>query len=395
MFRKLLVLFALVATSSSFSAPDEVLATEKSVYNILTSLEDDSGEMVTAKTGTGFLINENGNLITNHHVVDTESLRQFTMESYLEKIGKKKGCDFSDYQNLDQKCKKVFAVEGVSIKAVVDSLKPKIQVTLGSKRISSNLKDAEVIWGNEKNDISLLFVDALRQKPSLILSEVMPEKLSDAFAIGYPGVTNSRRLDHEIVEATTTDGKVSIIVEEGVENIATTVIQHNVPVNPGNSGGPLVNVCGQVVGVNTQAITMDGGRTTQGVYFASHIGFVISQMREQGININTSSTKCLSNLENTTKKIAETNSKSTYGMLASALGVLVALVAIVLSLRRPREKIITQLETYTSYIRRKRREPEPSSIPPSPGKKWVLSGSVKETGEKMINRVNGKYPGLT
>ena len=67
----------------------------------------------------------------------------------------------------------------------------------------------------------------------------------------------------------TTEGRL-------VENI----IQHTAPLNPGNSGGPLVNSHGQVVGINTAIIAM-----TQGIGFAipsRTASWVVSQLLSHG-----------------------------------------------------------------------------------------------------------------
>ncbi len=67
----------------------------------------------------------------------------------------------------------------------------------------------------------------------------------------------------------TTEGRL-------IENI----VQHTAPLNPGNSGGPLVNSHGQVVGINTAIIAM-----TQGIGFAipSHTAsWIVSQLLTHG-----------------------------------------------------------------------------------------------------------------
>lgn len=61
-----------------------------------------------------------------------------------------------------------------------------------------------------------------------------------------------------------------------IENI----IQHTAPLNPGSSGGPLVNSRGQVVGINTAIIAM-----AQGIGFAipsNTANWVVSQLMTQG-----------------------------------------------------------------------------------------------------------------
>lgn len=47
-----------------------------------------------------------------------------------------------------------------------------------------------------------------------------------------------------------------------------STIQHQAPVNPGNSGGPLVNSKRELIGINTLGNTQQGGRTIQGQYYA-------------------------------------------------------------------------------------------------------------------------------
>ena len=372
-----------IMTSFNVSAiPQQVLDAKKSVYYIETSLENDKGTKLSGASGTGFLINDDGNLITNHHVINTDSLKVNAIRSLLKLQAKKYGCDFMHPKKLNNSCRKKLHQSILAIKKAVSSFKPVIHVVAGNKRTEDSLKKATIVWKNKENDLALISVEYLKgkNKSTLGLSENEPKQLTPVYAIGYPGVTLAQRLDHTSIQATITDGSISAILSDGVKGINTKVIQHNASVNPGNSGGPLVNSCGEVIGVNTQAPTISGGRITQGVYFSSYIGFVRYILKEKNIKFNTPTT-CL------TPKTNKTQSKwSKYGVFAGILGaILIALTAFIFSIRKAKPQIVNQVETYTQYARRSGKKDPADKVKESPvsEQKWLLSGSVKETGENI------------
>jgi len=108
---------------------------------------------------------------------------------------------------------------------------------------------AKVIGQDKRTDIALLKIDA-KNLPALDLSSPPPVKPGEwVIAIGSPfGFENS----------------VSAGIVSGVHRALpggqlTPFIQTDVAVNPGNSGGPLLNSAGQVVGVNSQIYSRTGG----------------------------------------------------------------------------------------------------------------------------------------
>ena len=102
-------------------------------------------------------------------------------------------------------------------------------------------------------DLAILRVDGL-DRPPVTFSRVVEDRLAkggQVFAIGFPGVGD--RLGPVDV-ASFAPGTVSRLFSGPWAEDAPVIriIQHTAPTNPGNSGGPLVNGCGQVVGVNSQ-----------------------------------------------------------------------------------------------------------------------------------------------
>ena len=65
--------------------------------------------------------------------------------------------------------------------------------------------------------------------------------------------------------AALTDGIVSAINRDVyVDGVTMTLIQTNAALNNGNSGGPLINVYGQVVGINTMKMGSSSTTSVEG-----------------------------------------------------------------------------------------------------------------------------------
>lgn len=83
-------------------------------------------------------------------------------------------------------------------------------------------------------------------------------------ALGFPGAfesdSNERRL--QASDGTVSSGVTSASIGDTLPKYPA-LIQHQAPISPGNSGGPLFNDRGQVIGLNTLASTGEGGRQNQ------------------------------------------------------------------------------------------------------------------------------------
>ena len=108
---------------------------------------------------------------------------------------------------------------------------------------------AKVVGTDKRTDIALVKIDA-KNLPALDLAAKPAVKRGEwVIAIGSPfGFENS-------VSA----GVVSGVHRALPDGQMVPFIQTDVAVNPGNSGGPLLNAAGQVVGVNSQIYSRSGG----------------------------------------------------------------------------------------------------------------------------------------
>jgi serine protease Do len=127
---------------------------------------------------------------------------------------------------------------------------------------------AKVLGADPKTDIAVLKINA-KDLPVVKLGKVSDLRTGEwVLAIGSPfGFEN-----------TVTAGVVSAKGRSLPDDSAVPFIQTDVAVNPGNSGGPLFNSRGEVVGINSQIYSRSGGY--QGVSFAIPIDLA-SRVKDQ------------------------------------------------------------------------------------------------------------------
>jgi S1-C subfamily serine protease len=172
-------------------------------------------------TGSGFVIDGAGHILTNNHVI-----------------------------------------EGAS----------KVTVKLGE---SSKTYTAEVVGADPGSDLALLKVNA----PA---GELHPLTLghSSEVEVGDPVVAIGNPFG---LDRTVTSGIVSALQRQiqspngfSIDN----VIQTDAAINPGNSGGPLINAEGEVIGINSQIETGGGGNGNVGIGFSIPIDTARAEIQE-------------------------------------------------------------------------------------------------------------------
>jgi S1-C subfamily serine protease len=134
-----------------------------------------------------------------------------------------------------------------------------IEVTLGDRSHYT----AKVVGSDERNDVALIRIDPPRGKPLPFL----PMGDSDGLEVGQSVLAIGNPFGFE---STLTTGVVSALkrtVQTGPQTFIDGAVQTDAAINQGNSGGPLLNSHGEVIGINSAIYTPSGA--------AAGIGFAI------------------------------------------------------------------------------------------------------------------------
>jgi putative serine protease PepD len=132
-----------------------------------------------------------------------------------------------------------------------------ISVTLGDR----SHYDAKFVGADERNDIALIKIDPKDRKlAALAMGD------SDGLQVGQTVLAIGNPFGFQ---STLTTGVVSALgrtVQTGQTTVIDGAIQTDAAINQGNSGGPLLNTHGEVIGINSAIYTPSG--TTAGIGFA-------------------------------------------------------------------------------------------------------------------------------
>ena len=131
-----------------------------------------------------------------------------------------------------------------------------------------NIVNARVVGFSTEVDLALLKVDGVKLSPLPLATYSTVKQGESVFAFGSPrGLRN-----------TLTHGLVSAVARQISVDSPLIYIQTDAPIDPGNSGGPLVNTRGEVVGINTFILSPAGG--SDGLGFAIPSAMVRTAFRQ-------------------------------------------------------------------------------------------------------------------
>jgi S1-C subfamily serine protease len=153
------------------------------------------------------------------------------------------------------------------------------------------LSVVEVVAGSgmARSDLALLRSEDDLNLPAFAVVP-FPSEMDPVFAAGYPGAVldtdeNYRRLLQGDLGAipgiVITNGRVSAIQNRDKPH---SLLVHSAEISPGNSGGPLVDECGRVVGINTFLTNpTEGNPGNRAVYYSQPIARMLDAFGDTGV----------------------------------------------------------------------------------------------------------------
>ena len=138
---------------------------------------------------------------------------------------------------------------------------------------SQQIFEAKIVGRHKEADLALLKIDATQLPAIYPRADVRARQGELVFALGSP----------EGLRDSVTMGVVSSVARQTDEKSDMFYIQTDAPLNHGNSGGPLVDIDGQLVGINTFMLSEGGG--SEGLGFAipaAIVKFDYENLRQYG-----------------------------------------------------------------------------------------------------------------
>jgi S1-C subfamily serine protease len=205
-------------------APGVVFVRSEIIQQTNNPFDPFGGAQKSEATGSGFVIDASGDILTNNHVIDGATKDSITVQ-------------FADKKTIK----------------------------------------AKIVGTDPSTDLALLKVD-----PEGLDLKALPLGSSKDVKVGDPTIAigNPFGLDRTLTTGVVSALQRQITAPNGWA--IKDVIQTDAAINPGNSGGPLIDAAGRVIGINSQIETGGGGSGNVGIGFAVPIDTaknILSQLK--------------------------------------------------------------------------------------------------------------------
>ncbi|WP_240704685.1 S1C family serine protease [Croceicoccus sediminis] len=153
---------------------------------------------------------------------------------------------------------------------------------------------ARIVRVSSDVDLALIELTEDASLPVATLYTGVVEDGADVFAVGYPAnVDEALGLGLNGLVSPQAPVKSRGQVSGGRTSTQFDTLLHTAPIGTGNSGGPLLDACGRVVGVNSFGTISDNGSDSE-FYFAVSMRELAPFLRKAGVSVHTTALPCQS-----------------------------------------------------------------------------------------------------
>ena len=230
-------------------------------------------------SGSGSFISSNGYIATNAHVTDLthqgeEKGKEYLFREFVKQLAKDYG------ENPNAIFNNASLLQAIGQQSSLQSFDHIHHVILpNGKAYMFEIKSFGAPTGEGK-DVSIIKIE-VKNAPVLKLGDSDKVQLQDHITvIGYPAAADTAVLDQKsALEASITDGKVSA---KKSSSEGAPILQVSAPSTHGNSGGPVLNDKGEVIGMLTFRGDTVNGQEVQGFNFVVPSSTLMEYVKQAG-----------------------------------------------------------------------------------------------------------------
>lgn len=228
----LLLGLMIIPSKTTYASNEDILNVRNGILQVMVSGTRSDGQIIDLYGGTGFLVGTDEGaqtVITNHHVIHPLDYYPEDEAEVRERLGLAADDDLGLFLRIVVK-------RDVYINASI--VNESTEADFGILKLEQPIYDRAPLKLADSNDV---------------------ETTSNVYALGFPRIVQLNQ-DDEIYtseDVTVTNGIVSKTSDVQLVNAPIPCITHSVTITSGNSGGPLVNEKGEVIGVNRHSLGDD------------------------------------------------------------------------------------------------------------------------------------------